>query len=183
MKFIGYARVSSSGQSLSTQVERLEAEGCQIVFREKASGAQRVRRQLDDALENLHAGDVLIVTRLDRLARSTRDLLDIVHRIEGKGGKLKSLSELWADTTCPTGKLILTVLGGLAEFERSLISERTSEGREQARRAGRRLGRPPRLSKHQRCLVAQWRAEGQSNAQIARTFGVSRSTVSRVIKF
>lgn len=85
-----------------------------------------------------------------------------------------------ADTTTPTGKLILTVLGGLAEFERSLIAERTAEGRDRARRAGRRLGRPPKLTQHQREAVLKMRREGQDNAEIARVLGVSRSTVSRI---
>lgn len=108
--------------------------------------------------------------------------LTIRSRQVGQGVRLrlKSLAESWADTTTPAGRLILTVLGGLAEFERSLIFERTSEGRARAKRDGRRLGRPPKLSAHQRALIAEWRKEGQDNAQIARALGVSRSTVSRV---
>ena len=104
----------------------------------------------------------------------------LVHTVETKDASLKVLTEAWADTTTPTGKLMLTVLGGLAEFERSLIAERTAEGRARARREGRRLGRPPKLTAHQRALVIEWRSEGQDNAEIARTLGVSRSTISRV---
>lgn len=144
------------------------------------SGARRDRPQLQNALNTLDAGDVLTVTRLDRLARSTRDLLEIVHTIERKGAQLCSLSDAWADTTTPTGRLILTVLGGLAEFERSLIAERTAEGRARAKRDGRRLGRKPKLNAHQRRAVMDMRAEGQNNAEIARILGVSRSTVSRI---
>lgn len=180
MKLIGYARVSTSGQTLDVQLEQLAAAGCAALFQETISGAQSDRPELQKALEALGAGDVLVITRLDRLARSTRDLLDIVHRVETKGAKLKSLADVWADTTTPTGKLILTVLGGLAEFERSLIADRTAEGRARAKREGRRLGRPPKLTAHQRVLIAQWRSEGQDNAQIARALGVSRSTVSRI---
>ena len=180
MKKIAYARVSTSGQTLETQVEPLTSEGCAQIFRETASGAKSDRPELAKALAALGEGDVLVVTRLDRLARSTFDLLQTVRAIEAKGAKLKSLAEAWADMTTPAGKLILTVLGGLAEFERSLITERTAEGRARAKREGRRLGRPPLLSAHQRALIAQWRAEGQDNAQIARALGVSRSTVSRV---
>lgn len=110
---------------------------------------------------------MLVVTRFERLARSTRDLLDIVHGIETRGAKLKSIADAWADTTTPTGKLILTVLGGLAEFERSLIRERTSEGRERARKAGCRMGRPPKLSPYQRETALRLRSEGQDNAEIA----------------
>lgn len=180
MLTIGYARVSTSGQTLDAQLEQLEGADCDPIFRETISGARLDRPELGKALAALQEGDTFVVTRLDRLARSTIDLLEIVRTIEGKGAKLKSLAEAWADTTTPAGRLILTVLGGLAEFERSLIAERTGEGRERARREGRRLGRPPKLTSHQRALVAQWRAEGQDNAQIARALGVSRSTVSRV---
>ena len=177
---IGYARVSTSGQTLDAQLEQLKTHGCDQVFRETMSGARADRPELKNALATLSDGDVLVVTRLDRLARSTRDLLDIVHTIETRGAKLKSLADTWADTTTPTGKLILTVLGGLAEFERSLIRERTSEGRERARKAGRHLGRPFKLTPYQREQALKMRREGQDNAEIARVLGVSRSTVSRI---
>lgn len=180
MKSIGYARVSTSGQTLAIQLDHLEAEGCDLVFQETMSGARSDRPELAKALAVLTEGDSLVVTRLDRLARSTFDLLAIVRTVEDRGARLKSLAEAWADTTTPTGRLILTVLGGLAEFERSLIKERTAEGRVRARREGRRLGRPPLLTPHQRSLIVQWRTEGQDNAEIARALGVSRSTVSRV---
>ncbi len=179
MNSIGYARISTSGQTLDAQLEQLGAAGCDSVFKETMSGARSDRPELRKALATLSEGDVLVITRLDRLARSTRDLLDIVHEIETKGAKLKALTDSWADTTTPTGKLILTVLGGLAEFERSLIFERTAEGRERARRAGRRLGRPPKLSQFQRDVVLKMRLDGQDNAEIARVLGVSRSTISR----
>ena len=180
MNFIGYARVSTSGQTLDAQLEQLGGAGCDQVFKETVSGARSDRPELKKALDSLSDGDVLIVTRLDRLARSTRDLLDIVHTIETKGAKLKALTDSWADTTSPTGKLILTVLGGLAEFERSLIAERTTEGRERAKRAGKRMGRPPKLSTYQRDVALKMRSEGQDNAEIARVLGVSRSTISRI---
>jgi DNA invertase Pin-like site-specific DNA recombinase len=180
MNSIGYARISTSGQTLDAQLEQLGAAGCDSVFKETMSGARSDRPELRKALATLSEGDVLVITRLDRLARSTRDLLDIVHEIETKGAKLKALTDSWADTTTPTGKLILTVLGGLAEFERSLIAERTAEGRDRARRAGRRLGRPPKLSQFQRDVVLKMRLDGQDNAEIARVLGVSRSTVSRI---
>jgi DNA invertase Pin-like site-specific DNA recombinase len=180
MRNIGYARVSTAGQSLAGQLETLTAEGCEIIFEEKVSGAKSNRIELQAALRELRAGDVLIVTRLDRLARSTYDLLSIIKQIETSGAQLKSLAETWADTTTSHGRLILTVLGGLAEFERELIVQRTQEGRERAKREGRRLGRPPKLSAHQKSLVIKWRNEGRDNAEIARDLGVSRSTVSRV---
>lgn len=181
MKSIGYARVSTSGQTLDAQLDQLRAQGCDPIFQEAMSGARSDRPELKKALAALGAGDTLVVTRLDRLARSTFDLLETVRTVEASGARLKSLAEAWADTTTPAGRLMLTILGGLAEFERSLIAERTGEGRERARREGRRLGRPPKLTSHQKALIAQWRAEGQDNAQIARALGVSRSTVSRVL--
>lgn len=180
MKKVGYARVSTAGQALNAQLDQLGEIGCELTFSEKESGSKSDRPELQRALAALGEGDEFVVTRLDRLARSTRDLLEIVHRVEASGATLKSLSEAWADTTTPTGRLILTVLGGLAEFERKLIAERTSEGRARARREGRRLGRPPKLTEHQRHLVCSWRAQGRTNADIARDLGVSRSTVSRI---
>ena len=180
MSLIGYARVSTSGQTLDAQLEQLKDCGCDRVFRETISGARSDRPELKKALAALSNDDTFVVTRLDRLARSTRDLLDIVHTIETKGAKLKALADTWADTTTPTGKLILTVLGGLAEFERSLISERTSEGRARARKAGKHLGRPFKLTPFQREQALKMRREGQDNAEIARILGVSRSTVSRI---
>ncbi len=179
MRKIGYARVSTVGQSLAGQLDQLQTEGCEIIFEETATGAKSDRAQLQAAVSALGEDDVLIVTRLDRLARSTYHLLTTIKQIESRGARLKSLSETWADTTTSHGRLILTVLGGLAEFERELIVQRTQEGRERAKREGRRLGRPPKLSAHQKALVAKWRAEGRDNASIARDLGVSRSTVSR----
>lgn len=180
MKTIGYARVSTTGQTLDAQIEHLHAAGAEPVFQETASGARADRPALRRALAALDAGDVLTVTRLDRLARSTRDLLDIAAAIEAKGARMRSIADPWADTTTPTGRLILTVLGGLAEFERSLIRERTGEGRARARKAGRRLGRKPSLTPHQRAEALRMRAEGKDNAEIARTFNVHRSTISRL---
>ncbi len=180
MKTIGYARVSTAGQTLDTQREQLAEASCHLVFEETMSGARADRPQLRKALAALSMSDVLVVTRLDRLARSTRDLLDIVYEIETKGARLRSIADAWADTTTPTGKLILTVLGGLAEFERSLIRERTSEGRARARKAGRHLGRPPKLSSHQRSEACRMRDAGQNNSEIARLLGVHRSTISRL---
>lgn len=180
MKLIGYARVSTSGQTFDAQLEQLNNQGCNRLFKETISGARSDRPQLKKALATLFEDDVLVVTRLDRLARSSRDLHNIIHEIEIKGAKFRSLAETWADTTTPTGKLILTVLGGLAEFERSLIHQRTSEGRERARKAGRHFGRPPKLSTYQRDQALKMREMGQDNAEIGRILGVSRSTISRI---
>src|SRR4051794_13128639 len=141
----GYARVSTDGQSVEAQISALTTAGADRVFREVASGAKTDRTQLRRALDQLNAGDVLIVTRLDRLARSTRDLLNTLAAIAGKGAGFRSLGDTWADTTTPHGRLMLTVLGGLAEFERELIRARTGEGRARAKARGVRLGRRPKL--------------------------------------
>src|SRR5262250_1191046 len=146
----GYARVSTDGQSVAAQVATLNAAGTTKVFREVASGAKTDRAQLRKAIAALETGDVLMVTRLDRLARSTRDLLNTLAAITGKKAGFRSLGDAWADTTTPHGRLMLTVLGGLAEFERELIIARTGEGRTRAKARGVRFGRPPSLTPHQR---------------------------------
>jgi len=128
----GYARVSTDGQSVEAQVRQLTKAGCKKVFREVASGAKTDRSQLRRSLAQLGAGDVLMVTRLDRLARSTRDLLNTLAAIADKKAGFRSLGDTWADTTTAHGRLMLTVLGGLAEFERELIRARTGEGRARA---------------------------------------------------
>ena len=142
MKY-GYARVSSDGQSVDAQVRQLTKAGCKKVFREVASGAKTDRAQLRRLLDQLAPGDVVTVTRLDRLARSTRDLLNTLAAITGKKAGFRSLGDAWADTTTAHGRLMLTVLGGLAEFERDLIRARASEGRDRARARGVKLGRKP----------------------------------------
>jgi len=176
----GCARVSTDGQSLDTQVKQLRAAGAQKVFRETASGAQTDRPQLRRALSQLTEGDVLSVTRLDRLARSTRDLLNTLATIAGKGAGFRSLNDTWADTTTPHGRLMLTVLGGLAEFERELIRARTGEGRERAKARGVKMGRWPKLTDHQKREALKRRDAGEPMREIARTYNVSHSTISRL---
>jgi DNA invertase Pin-like site-specific DNA recombinase len=177
----GYARVSTDGQSVAAQVTALRKHGAGMVFREVASGAKTDRAQLRRLLAQLDAGDVLMVTRLDRLARSTRDLLNTVAAITGKGAGLRSLGDTWADTTTPHGRLMLTVLGGLAEFERDLIKARTGEGRERAKARGVKLGRPPKLTENQRREAIRRRdRDGEPVREIARSFNVHHSTISRL---
>jgi DNA invertase Pin-like site-specific DNA recombinase len=178
MTNLGYARVSTNGQDLEAQEAELMAAGCAKVFKEKVSGAKTDRAELAKALRRLEPGDVLIVTRLDRLARSTRDLLNIVAAIAGREAGFRSLKDTWADTTTPHGRLMLTVLGGLAEFERELIRARTGEGRKRAKARGVRFGRPAALTPHQRQEVIQRLAEGAVQADLARSYGVSQATIS-----
>jgi DNA invertase Pin-like site-specific DNA recombinase len=137
-------------------------------------------RELAKAIRRLEPDDVLVVTRLDRLARSTRDLLNVLDDINKRGAGFKSLKDTWADTTTPHGRLMLTVLGGLAEFERELIRARTGEGRKRAKDRGVRFGRPHKLSAHQRGEALQRLQEGAMQAEVARTYGVSEATISRL---
>src|SRR5438128_158884 len=142
MTAYGYARVSTNGQDLAAQVAELMAAGAAKVFKEKVSGAKTDRAELAKLIRRLEPGDVLIVTRLDRLARSTRDLLNVLATVGEHEAGFRSLRDAWADTTTPHGRLMLTVLGGLAEFERELIRARTGDGRARAKARGVRFGRP-----------------------------------------
>lgn len=180
MTAYGYARVSTDGQTLDAQVTELRAGGSERIFREKVSGRITDRRQLRRVLTTLDRGDVLMVTRLDRLARSTRDLLNILAEIAEKGAGFRSLRDTWADTTTAHGRLMFTVLAGLAEFERELIRSRTGEGRERARARGVRFGRKPKLTPHQRREALVRRDAGEPLVEIARSYAVSHSTISRL---
>src|SRR5580704_14187705 len=177
----GYARVSTDRQSVEAQVRQLTKAGCKKVFREVASGAKTDRAQLRRLLGQLEAGDVLTVTRLDRLARSTRDLLNTLGTIADRKAGFRSLGDTWADTTTSHGRLMLTVLGGLAEFERDLIRTRTGEGRARAVANGVKLGRKPTLTPHQRHEAIKRRDTGNETlADIARSYNVSAATISRL---
>jgi DNA invertase Pin-like site-specific DNA recombinase len=177
----GYARVSTDGQSVDARVKQLRAAGAEKVFRETASGAQTNRAQLARVLAQLDKADVLTVTRLDRLARSTRDLLNTLATITAEGAGFRSLNDAWADTTTAHGRLMLTVLGGLAEFERELIRARTSEGRARAKARGQSLGRPFKLTPHQQQEAVRRRDRGEETlVEIGRSYNVSAATISRL---
>jgi DNA invertase Pin-like site-specific DNA recombinase len=177
---IGYARVSTDGQSLEAQQASLKAAGAERIFSEKISGAVTDRKALAKALASLQTGDVLLVTRLDRLARSTRDLLNILDSVSKAGAKFKSLADAWADTTTPHGELMITILAGLATFERHLIKARTDEGRKRAQARGIKFGRKPKLTKHQIAEALQRRSNGEPLTEIGRSYNVSHSTISRL---
>ncbi len=176
----GYARVSTDGQSVAAQIAALTAAGATKVFQETASGTKTNRLQLSRVLGQLNAGDVLLVTRLDRLARSTRDLLNTLANVTERGAGFRSLADAWADTSTAHGRLMLTVLGGLAEFERELIRVRTGEGRDRAKARGVAMGRKPKLSAHQQREAIQRREQGEAVREIARSYNVSHSTISRL---
>jgi DNA invertase Pin-like site-specific DNA recombinase len=180
MTTIGYARVSTDGQSLQSQTEALHQAGASKVYSEKLSGAYADRPQLAKAIAALAEGDTLVVCKLDRLARSTRDLLNTLDAIGKAGATFRSLADQWANTTTPHGRLMLTVLGGLAEFERHLILTRTSEGRTRAQANGVRFGRKPSLSAYQRAEALRRRAAGETLTAIAQSFNVSHMTIARL---
>lgn len=176
----GYARVSTDGQTLDAQVAALKAAGAEKLFQETASGAKTDRKALARLVAALSAGDVLLVTRLDRLARSTRDLLNVLDQVAKAGAGFRSLGDAWADTTTPHGRLLLTMLGGIAEFERELIRARTSEGRSRAKARGVKLGPHFKLNPHQRQEALARKAAGEATREIARSYAVSHSTISRL---
>jgi DNA invertase Pin-like site-specific DNA recombinase len=177
----GYARVSTDGQSLDAQREVLKAVGCTKVFSEKQSGTKTDRAALAKAVAVLEPGDVLIVTKIDRLARSTRDLLNTLHEVTAKDAGFRSLGDPWLDTTTPHGKLLTTVLAGFAEFERMLIISRTSEGRKRAKARGQHMGRPSKLSPFQRAeAIARVKTGVETLSDIGRSYGVSHTTIGRL---
>jgi DNA invertase Pin-like site-specific DNA recombinase len=177
---IGYARVSTYGQMLDAQLVQLKAAGCARIYREKESGARADRKELLKMLKNLATGDVVTVTRIDRLARSTFDLFAIVKQIADAGARFRSLAEPWADTGSSTGRLMLAVLAGLADVERDLIRTRTAEGRSRATARGQHMGRPPSLTPQQQTEARQRRAEGATLKELARSYDVSLATISRL---
>lgn len=176
----GYARVSTDGQTLEAQLASLQAAGAEKLFQENVSAATADRRELKRMLNSVSAGDIVLVTRLDRLARSTRDLLNILDTLNKAGAGFTSIADAWADTTTAHGRLMLTVLGGLAEFERELIKARTGEGRARAVARGVKLGAPFKLTHHQRLEVIRRKATGEPVREIARSYNVNASTISRL---
>ncbi len=179
---IGYARVSTTGQHLEAQIEALKAAGCEKIYEEKHSGFDRHRPALEQMLKDTAESDTLIVTSLDRLARSTHDLFDITSKLEANGVPFRSLREPWADSSSTMGKFLLTVFTGLSELERNLIKERTEEGRISAQKRGVKFGRKNKLTPHQQQQVRSMLRSGQSIRGIARHFNVGVATIDRIKK-
>jgi DNA invertase Pin-like site-specific DNA recombinase len=176
---IGYARVSTEEQHLDAQISPLEAIGAERIFAEKVSGTKKARPELNRMIEQLREGDVVVVTKYDRLSRSLQDLLSIVEAVRAKGAGFRSLAED-IDTTTPAGRLVFHVFASIAQFERERISERTKEGLTSARKRGRIGGRPPALSLERQSEVARMRdQEGRCIAELARLFEVSPNTIRR----
>ena len=176
---LGYVRVSTEDQSLDAQRQKLTGAGCEMMFEEKVSGARRHRPELERLLGQIRKGDVLVISRLDRLARSTAELLRITEVLTEKSAGLQSLDEPWADTTSPSGRMVLTVFAGIPEFERHLIRSRTEDGRRAALARGVAFGRPRKMSTRQAALARELVHEGKSISEVARTFNVHPATIYR----
>jgi len=182
MKY-GYARVSSKSQDYAGQVAALEAAGCERIFSEKVSGKSTDgRREFDKLKRGLLPGDTVVVTKLDRLARSSRDLQNILYVLAERECGFVSLGESWCDTTSKFGRLMMTIMSGIAEFERELIRERCEEGIERAKRKGTKFGRPSALDAGQRRRVAERYAGGETMAELAREYECGEATIWRALQ-
>src|SRR4029450_10757774 len=181
MPLYGYARVSTRDQDLAAQGAGLRNAGCVKTFKEKVSGAKTDRPELAKVIRRLEPGYLLVVTPLDRLARSTRDLLNVLAAVADRGAGFKSLKDAWCDTTTPHGRLPAAPLGGIAEFERELIRARTGEGRKRAKERGVRFGRPRKMTPHQRQEAMRRLAAGETQADRARTHNVDATTIGRLV--
>jgi DNA invertase Pin-like site-specific DNA recombinase len=180
MTTIGYARVSTQDQTLDAQLDALRKAGAAKVYREKISGVRADRPELAKLMKALGKGDTLVICKIDRLARSTRELLNLIHYIDQAGATLKSLGDPLFNTGNAQGRLLVAVLGAVAEFERELIRERTGAGRERAKARGVRFGRKPKLSPFQRAEAVKRKQAGESWGSLAASYNISLSTVARL---
>ena len=179
----GYARVSSKSQDYAGQVAALEAAGCERIFSEKASGkSTNGRGEFEKLKRLLLPGDAVVVTKLDRLARSSRDLHNILHDLGERECGFVSLGEAWCDTTNKFGRLMMTIMSGIAEFERELIRERCEEGIARAKRKGTKFGRPSALDAGQRRRIAERYTAGETMAELAREYGCGEATIWRALQ-
>lgn len=181
MAKLGYARVSTTGQDHAAQVEALEAAGCKRVYAKRVSGkSTNGRYELARMLKALAPGDTVVVTKLDRIARSSR-VMNILGDLSDRSVGFTSLGESWCDTTTDVGKLVITIMGGIAEFERKLIQKRCEEGIARARAQGKKFGRKAKLDNGQRRVIADRYAAGETMAELAREYGVGEATISRAL--
>lgn len=183
MAKVGYARVSSKAQDYQAQVDGLKAAGCEKIYSEKVSGkSTNGRREFDKLMKALLPGDIVYVAKLDRLARSSRDLHNILHELDEQQCGFVSLGESWCDTTSAVGRLMLTIMGGIAEFERTLIRSRCEDGIARARAKGTKFGRKVKLSTEQRRRAADRYAKGETMAELAKVYEVSEPTMWRALQ-
>jgi DNA invertase Pin-like site-specific DNA recombinase len=179
----GYARVSTGKQDFELQVEALKAAGCERIFAEKVSGKSTDgRREFQRLMKALNPGDTVVVTKLDRLARSSRDLLNILGQLEEGSCGFVSLGEAWCDTTSDVGKLVITIMSGIAEFERKLILSRTEAGITKAREQGKKFGRPSALDVGQKRKIAERYAAGETMQALADEYEVGVASIHRALQ-
>ncbi|AVB75944.1 recombinase family protein [Methanococcus maripaludis] len=174
---IGYARVSTKDQKLDRQIDELKSFGCEKIFLEKISGTKKIRPEFDKMLEMLRKNDLVVVSELTRLSRSTKDLIDIMNRFEQMDVSVKSLKEAWLDTSTAHGKLLFTIFAGLAEFERDLISERVKSGLNAARSRGKLGGRPTVRNEKINLALKMYDSKEYSINEILKATGISKSTL------
>jgi len=179
---IGYARVSTTDQKLDAQLDALTAAGCETIYREKLSGKSTDRPELQRLLAQIRPGEIMVVTALDRLARSAVDLLSLVRQLRDRGAHFRSLREPWCDTGTPMGEFLVTILAGVAQLERGLIHERAEAGRRAARARGVHFGPKPKLSTFQKSEARRMLGTGKTCREVAAFFGVSHSTISRLTR-
>lgn len=178
---IGYKRVSTQNQKLDRQTDLLNEYGVEKIFEEKVTGTKRERVELDKMLEQLRPNDIVVVTDLTRLSRSTKDLFEIVEIIENKGAGIKSLKESWLDTTTPQGKLLFTIFAGLSQFERDLIAQRTKEGLASAKSRGKKLGRPNKFEEKKETILNMYNSNNYSINEIITATGISKTSLYRLV--
>jgi DNA invertase Pin-like site-specific DNA recombinase len=183
IRAVVYARVSSNTQDHAAQVEALKAAGCERIYSEKASGkSTNGRPEFAKPMKAVNYGDVVTVVKLDRLARSSRDLQNILHELQELGCGFVSLGETWCDTTTDVGRLMMAIMAGIAEFERSLIRKRCEEGILRAKRKGTKFGRPTALDPSQRRRIAERYGTGETVAELAKEYEVGETTVWRALQ-
>ena len=178
---IGYKRVSTQNQKLDRQTDLLNDFGVEKIFEEKVTGTKRERKELDKMLEQLRPNDIVVVSDLTRLSRSTKDLFEIVEIIESKGAGIKSLKESWLDTTTPQGKLLFTIFAGLSQFERDLTAQRTKEGLASAKSRGKRLGRPNKFQEKKETILNMYNSNNYSINEIITATGISKTSLYRLV--
>lgn len=180
--FIGYARVSTTDQKLDAQLDALKAAGCQVIYQEKLSGKNTDRPELQRLLQQIRPGETMVITALDRLARSAADLLDLTKQLKERGAHFRSLREPWCDTGSPMSEFLITVLAGIAQLERDLILERASAGRKAAKSRGVRFGRKLKLSDFQQGEALRMIREGKTYRYVGAYFRVAHTTISRLYR-
>ena len=179
----GYARVSSDTQDYTAQIEALKAAGCERIYSEKASGkSTNGRPELAKLMRALLPGDTVVVTKLDRIARSSRDLLNIVHDLKERGCGFVSIGDSWCDTTNEMGRFMLTVMSGIAELERELIRKRCQAGIERAKAKGTKFGRTPVLDIGERKKIAERYAKGETVSELAKDYDCGVATIWRALR-